>query len=154
VPSHAEDYVHRIGRTGRAGRSGTSVTLAARSDAKYVAAIEKLTGEKVDTTDIDNRDEIARSPRALALEDGGEAAAREARREDGGRQGRARSRRGKHQNRGNDSPRADAPRATPPANDQSRGQRQKPTHDSDRPVVGMGDHVPDFMLRPVRIGSS
>src|SRR5262249_34102591 len=47
VPSHAEDYVHRIGRTGRAGRSGTAVTLAAPQDGKYVAAIEKLTGEPV-----------------------------------------------------------------------------------------------------------
>ena len=28
VPTHAEDYIHRIGRTGRAGRSGISITLA------------------------------------------------------------------------------------------------------------------------------
>jgi superfamily II DNA/RNA helicase len=42
VPTHAEDYIHRIGRTGRAGRSGISITLAAPSDAKYVDAIEKL----------------------------------------------------------------------------------------------------------------
>jgi superfamily II DNA/RNA helicase len=42
VPTHAEDYIHRIGRTGRAGRSGTSITLAAPSDGKYVDAIEKL----------------------------------------------------------------------------------------------------------------
>jgi superfamily II DNA/RNA helicase len=42
VPTHAEDYVHRIGRTGRAGRSGTSITLAAPSDGKYVDAIVKL----------------------------------------------------------------------------------------------------------------
>ena len=42
VPTHAEDYVHRIGRTGRAGRSGAAFTLATRNDAKYVDAIEKL----------------------------------------------------------------------------------------------------------------
>ena len=42
VPTHAEDYVHRIGRTGRAGRSGTSITLATPSDGKYVDAIVKL----------------------------------------------------------------------------------------------------------------
>ncbi len=42
VPTHAEDYVHRIGRTGRAGRSGTSITLAAPSDGKYLDAIVKL----------------------------------------------------------------------------------------------------------------
>jgi superfamily II DNA/RNA helicase len=42
VPSHAEDYVHRIGRTGRAGRTGKALTLATPSDDKYVAAIEEL----------------------------------------------------------------------------------------------------------------
>src|SRR5690606_26694971 len=42
VPTHAEDYVHRIGRTGRAGRSGTSITLAAPADGKYIDGIEKL----------------------------------------------------------------------------------------------------------------
>jgi superfamily II DNA/RNA helicase len=47
VPSHAEDYVHRIGRTGRAGRSGTSITLVAPSDKKYLDAIEKLIQQKL-----------------------------------------------------------------------------------------------------------
>ncbi|RUT33205.1 DEAD/DEAH box helicase [Arsenicitalea aurantiaca] len=42
APTHAEDYVHRIGRTGRAGRSGSAVTLVGPSDGKYVDAIEKL----------------------------------------------------------------------------------------------------------------
>lgn len=42
VPTHAEDYVHRIGRTGRAGRSGTAITLATPADGKYVDAITKL----------------------------------------------------------------------------------------------------------------
>ena len=42
VPTHAEDYVHRIGRTGRAGRSGTAITLAQPSDSKYIEAISKL----------------------------------------------------------------------------------------------------------------
>ncbi len=42
VPTHAEDYVHRIGRTGRAGREGRAFTLATPADQKYVEAIEKL----------------------------------------------------------------------------------------------------------------
>ena len=42
VPTHAEDYIHRIGRTGRAGRSGTSITLATPSDGKYLDAIVRL----------------------------------------------------------------------------------------------------------------
>ena len=42
VPTHAEDYIHRIGRTGRAGRSGISITLATPSDGKYLDGIVRL----------------------------------------------------------------------------------------------------------------
>ena len=42
VPHHAEDYVHRIGRTGRAGRDGRSITLATPEESKALAAIERL----------------------------------------------------------------------------------------------------------------
>ncbi len=42
VPSHAEDYVHRIGRTGRAGRKGKAYTIATPNDDKLVAAVEHL----------------------------------------------------------------------------------------------------------------
>jgi len=48
VPTHAEDYVHRIGRTGRAGRTGSAFTLATRNDAKYVDAIEQLIERTID----------------------------------------------------------------------------------------------------------
>ena len=44
VPSHPEDYVHRIGRTGRAGKKGRAFTLSTKEDHKYVVAIEKLIG--------------------------------------------------------------------------------------------------------------
>ena len=48
VPSHAEDYVHRIGRTGRAGKSGRAFTIAAsKDDTKYIGFIEKLIGKPV-----------------------------------------------------------------------------------------------------------
>jgi len=42
VPSHPEDYVHRIGRTGRAGRLGKAYTISVPSDEKYLKAIESL----------------------------------------------------------------------------------------------------------------
>ena len=42
LPSHAEDYVHRIGRTGRAGRLGTAYSIGTPADEKYLAAIENL----------------------------------------------------------------------------------------------------------------
>ena len=47
VPSHAEDYVHRIGRTGRAGRSGKAFTLATSEDRKYLDAIETMLGNPI-----------------------------------------------------------------------------------------------------------
>ncbi len=40
VPTHAEDYVHRIGRTGRAGREGHSFTMVTKEETKYWKAIE------------------------------------------------------------------------------------------------------------------
>ncbi len=48
VPTHAEDYVHRIGRTGRAGRKGYAITLFTKEDGKYIDAIEKLINRKID----------------------------------------------------------------------------------------------------------
>ena len=42
VPSHAEDYVHRIGRTGRAGRKGAAVMICSPRDQKYFEAVESL----------------------------------------------------------------------------------------------------------------
>ncbi len=47
VPTHSEDYVHRIGRTGRAGRKGHSFTIALPEDGKYVTGIEKLIGKAI-----------------------------------------------------------------------------------------------------------
>jgi superfamily II DNA/RNA helicase len=47
VPTHAEDYVHRIGRTGRAGRSGAAFTLVTREEGKYLKAIEGLLGKDI-----------------------------------------------------------------------------------------------------------
>jgi superfamily II DNA/RNA helicase len=42
VPSHAEDYVHRIGRTGRAGRLGTTIMICTPRDDKNFADVERL----------------------------------------------------------------------------------------------------------------
>jgi superfamily II DNA/RNA helicase len=53
VPTHAEDYIHRIGRTGRAGRSGVSITLAAPSDGKYLDAIVKLIQKDIPLMPLD-----------------------------------------------------------------------------------------------------
>ncbi len=42
VPSHAEDYVHRIGRTGRAGKLGTTIMICTPRDDKNFADVERL----------------------------------------------------------------------------------------------------------------
>ncbi|WP_417247937.1 DEAD/DEAH box helicase [Celeribacter sp.] len=42
VPSHAEDYVHRIGRTGRAGRDGKAIMLCEPRDEKNFEDVERL----------------------------------------------------------------------------------------------------------------
>jgi superfamily II DNA/RNA helicase len=42
VPSHAEDYVHRIGRTGRAGREGKAMMICVPRDEKNFEDIERL----------------------------------------------------------------------------------------------------------------
>ncbi len=47
VPVHAEDYIHRIGRTGRAGRSGRAITLALPEEARALAAVIHLLGQKI-----------------------------------------------------------------------------------------------------------
>jgi superfamily II DNA/RNA helicase len=54
VPTHSEDYVHRIGRTGRAGRKGHAFTLATPEDGKYIAGIEKLIGTRIPRVDIED----------------------------------------------------------------------------------------------------
>lgn len=42
VPTHSEDYVHRIGRTGRAGREGDAVMFVSSTDEKYYDQILQL----------------------------------------------------------------------------------------------------------------
>lgn len=47
VPSHAEDYVHRIGRTGRAGKSGTTIMICSSRDEKNLADVERLVQHEI-----------------------------------------------------------------------------------------------------------
>ena len=91
VPIHADDYVHRIGRTGRAGRSGATFMLASHRDGKYIEAIEKITGQKLDRRemmDIEVREDVR--PRRDDHK-GGKGGGRDRGR--GGRDGKQRDRR-------------------------------------------------------------
>jgi superfamily II DNA/RNA helicase len=47
VPSHAEDYVHRIGRTGRAGRDGKAIMICVPRDEKNFENVERLVQKEI-----------------------------------------------------------------------------------------------------------
>ncbi|MCJ8140183.1 DEAD/DEAH box helicase [Falsirhodobacter halotolerans] len=123
VPTHPEDYVHRIGRTGRAGRKGKAFTLATPTDEKYVTAIEALVGQPIPRAAVSAP--VAPAPAAPTEEPREERTTRSRRRRSSDREDRA--------------PRAEAPKAERPAAERAP--------DTSGPVLGLGDHVPDFMLR-------
>lgn len=49
IPTHPEDYIHRIGRTGRAESTGDAITFVSRDEKKYLAAIEKYIDRRFKT---------------------------------------------------------------------------------------------------------
>ena len=64
VPSHAEDYVHRIGRTGRAGLKGATIMICVPRDEKNLESIEKLVQHEIPR--LDNPLQNAPAPRDTA----------------------------------------------------------------------------------------
>ncbi len=128
VPTHPEDYVHRIGRTGRAGRSGTAISICAPSDGKHLDKIEELLGKPIPkvaemTADAAPRGRGRSEPKPERAEaaPAGNGRDRERDRDGGGR---------------------------------SRGGRGRGSREADKPVVGLGDHVPAFLLREVKLKKS
>ncbi|MGB3810706.1 MAG: DEAD/DEAH box helicase [Parvibaculum sp.] len=202
VPTHAEDYVHRIGRTGRAGRSGAAFTLLTREDAKYLAGIEKLIGTTIPTRNAPTHEaaevveavEVVKAPAAeveavptveAVAETQAEASAdvtAEATAPASGEEQRPRERRARGGRGRAKAPRpapeenapqphiadpvaelvaevvehveaaAHAPRQEQPKRDRNERQRGRGRDDDDGPrVIGLGDHVPAFMLRAVKL---
>ncbi len=172
VPSHPEDYVHRIGRTGRAGRQGTAFTIATPSDEKYLSAIESLVKQPIPRAAL---------PEGFTMPSEDEGRGREER---GGREGgRDKGRREGRRDEPSRSPRRDAEpreerRAEPRREEERRSaprreerveepreeRRSEPVAEERRQergrdrredrgdrVVGMGDHVPEFILRSFRL---
>jgi superfamily II DNA/RNA helicase len=168
VPTHAEDYVHRIGRTGRAGRSGVAITLRAPSDTKYIDAITKLINKDIPEAKLP-------SDAAVPFSSGGDEASGER---------PARGRRGATRGRPERAPKvvaeADAPsRSEAPAraeaaprgqassNGDTRPPRREPRQPrneapewSDRKVDGIDADspfgtdgpIPAFLLRATKVG--
>ena len=135
VPVSSENYVHRIGRTGRAGREGCAYTLATPDDHFYVEAIEKLLGNpipRMNTGDLacdDAPKERGKKPRPRA-------------RRDGRTVGTSTPERARKTSEKPVSKRVDGK-----ASSRNGGKRAKSREEA---VVGMGEHVPAFLLRPVR----
>jgi superfamily II DNA/RNA helicase len=129
VPTHAEDYVHRIGRTGRAGRSGTAITLAAGADGKYLDAITRLIQKDIPERPMAS----ARGAAPVAPAEAPKAAP--------DRQGRAA-----------EKPRARQQRPVQP----DAGRPARPQSVIDGVVAnspfGSDGPVPAFLLRPARVG--
>ncbi len=133
LPSHPEDYVHRIGRTGRAGRSGKAVSLMVPADQKYLEAIEALIqkelprGEPPASEAKPKRSKREEAPKPEVKTEP-EVAAKE--------------------------PAKEAPAAQPepsrPARERRAERGERARRDPRGAVVGMGDHVPDFLMREFR----
>ncbi|SHH83158.1 DEAD/DEAH box helicase [Cognatishimia maritima] len=124
VPSHAEDYVHRIGRTGRAGRSGKTVMICVPRDEKNFEAIEKLLQKDIPRIEVPGQLK-EKKPAARAKAD--DKPKQEPRKQE------AR----------NDEVQQDTPK--PARNTNRKSSRGRGGRDSGSNVVGMGDHLPSFI---------
>ena len=137
VPYNPEDYIHRIGRTGRAGKEGRAFTIATPDDTDAVAAVTRMLGKEIPGFEVEGLE-------------GGELA------EPSEKQGRRR-RPSKAKTASKAEAKPAAARETEPA--PARRQRRKPANTKEKApavesVVGMGSHVPAFMLRPARSGEA
>jgi superfamily II DNA/RNA helicase len=159
VPIHSEDYVHRIGRTGRAGKAGTALTIVTSLDKKHIAEIEKLIGRAIPWLDGAGLDSL------MTPQDEAGEHSEERPREGRGDRHRRNGRDSRHSSRSNE-PREKRAAQEPARKNDQRGndqrnhapaQRSAPQRSSfsegekDRPVVGMGDHTPSFLLRAVKL---
>src|SRR5580693_6011552 len=172
APHHAEDYVHRIGRTGRAGKSGQALTIVSRIDQKAVAEIEKLIARKIDWQEgaqlppdeeaeapsrerTRGRGGAHRRPERPAPAEGGERPRHAEHRPDSRRHPAPRRDRPPRERNAAGSANSEAPRAPgladrAPRREHPRRDATQPRREDDAPVIGLGDHVPNFLLRPVK----
>jgi superfamily II DNA/RNA helicase len=163
IPRHAEDYVHRIGRTGRAGKKGHAISLITSADREDLKAI-------LDLCNIAEPDWIDGPP-----ETAGDTQAERSKNERSTRGGRGRDRSrgrtsetpapkqknassetarepsGKPQKSRENSSRDKQTRDNRPAANHNKKDRGKKRQNKDV-VVGMGDHVPAFMMKSVKTG--
>ena len=90
IPTHSKDYIHRVGRTARAGRAGKSITLVTQYDVELIQRIEAVINKKMDLWPTD-KEEIALLHERV--DEAGRLAATELR-EEGGKMGHRKRRKG------------------------------------------------------------
>jgi superfamily II DNA/RNA helicase len=160
VPTHAEDYVHRIGRTGRAGKTGIALSIVTAADQKYILEIERLIARKIDwlageslanlPADSETSQRAPRGARSRrASPPGGNAARGRASYSRQQTSAPATPKPSGSRRRDDDRPFGEV-RPKPSAVGSSAPERRR-HNDDNSPVVGMGDHVPMFLLRPTKV---
>ena len=159
VPSHAEDYVHRIGRTGRAGRSGKAFTLVVPKDEKNFDAVEALIQKQIPRLDNPAKADAATADQPETEKEKKPARTRSRTRKadtaDSPKPGSAEAQdtpEPQETQGGAEKPsapesaaKADKPAADRGAGRSGSGKRGGGERHADNKVVGMGDHMPEFI---------
>jgi superfamily II DNA/RNA helicase len=163
VPLHADDYVHRIGRTGRAGRDGHAFTLATPYEGKYADAIVKLIGRDIPRIEIEGitqlEFEAGDGKRHRGRGRGGdrhEAKPKAEHRQRGGGRHEQRPKPERRPSNNDEAKPAPRPEASAQPERPERPERHGRRHDrhereDDTPMVAFGDHMPDFLRKPVKL---
>ena len=128
VPIHSEDYVHRIGRTGRAGRDGKAITLVLPFEQKYLEKIEELVEKKIDLMELPN-DFNSALPDMI----------------------KEKAVKVKRKRTTVDEQELQANKISKVLSEKNEPFRQDNQHVDQKKTVGMGDHVPAFMMRSFEI---
>ncbi|NIJ42649.1 superfamily II DNA/RNA helicase [Parvibaculum indicum] len=157
-PTHAEDYVHRIGRTGRAGKEGAAFTLVTPEDRKYIEAIEKMLDTTIPVHEIgaDKEDTDSKAEAEASAPETGEEETEPKSRRRGGRSRKKKTDEAQPAAEASAPEEAEAEKPEPAAEEKPRRtrggrNRRRDRDDDDDKIVGMGDHVPAFMLREVKL---
>lgn len=157
IPTHADDYVHRIGRTGRAGRKGAAFTLITKADRKYMDSIEKLIGQDVEWLDGDlstlqadegpEEEKRGRGSKRGGKKDAG-AKDKQASTQDSGQDTDRKSRKEEIKS-DNAERKAKQDKPQQDRSEQRRDNRRRP-REEENTIVGFGDDVPAFMKIQVK----
>jgi superfamily II DNA/RNA helicase len=150
VPTHAEDYVHRIGRTGRAGRSGVAYTIVTADDQKYLNAIETLVKKTIDWLgDPMDFEAAAKERKARRRGKGSKTEAGETKPSERPSRRTTKAANDDMAGEPRSKPSKDSAESSGPKKQPPRGQKRSRA-DRNEPAFGAGGHIPAFLLREPR----